>query len=246
MIWHYDGSFEGFLSSVVYSYTHHKIPDTIQAEHPVQTLFETPLFIPTNTQEGKRLFDAIHQKLGREILERIYHGYLCDELPTERDLLLYIRMGFKNKNLLRDLSHPTVYAVEQYQKRLLSQRHRMLGFLRFEELHDGVLYAKMTPSCNVLPLLGTHFAKRFGNEHFIIHDLKRKTALIYQHNEAHIHHVAEFEQPKSAQNEAHFQSLWHSFFNTIAIKERHNPKLQRQWVPLRYRKWMHEFVALQD
>jgi hypothetical protein len=39
-----------------------------------------------------------------------------------------------------------------------------------------------------------------------------------------------------------YKKLWKSFFNSIAIKERENLKLQRQHCPLRRRKYMTEFM----
>jgi probable DNA metabolism protein len=44
-----------------------------------------------------------------------------------------------------------------------------------------------------------------------------------------------------AGGEAAMQALWKHFFKTAAIKERVNPKLQRQNVPLKYRKHLTEF-----
>jgi len=41
--------------------------------------------------------------------------------------------------------------------------------------------------------------------------------------------------------EAAVRDLWKLFFKTAAIKERTNPKLQRQNVPLKYRKNLTEF-----
>jgi probable DNA metabolism protein len=39
-----------------------------------------------------------------------------------------------------------------------------------------------------------------------------------------------------------YQDLWKIFFENIAIKERINPKLQRNNLPLRFRKDMTEFL----
>ena len=42
--------------------------------------------------------------------------------------------------------------------------------------------------------------------------------------------------------EKDMQRLWKLFVDTIAIKERINTDLQRQMLPLRYRKYMKEFA----
>ena len=44
-----------------------------------------------------------------------------------------------------------------------------------------------------------------------------------------------------SEDEKQLQKLWKLFVDTIAIKERVNPKLQRQMLPLRFRKYMKEF-----
>jgi probable DNA metabolism protein len=42
--------------------------------------------------------------------------------------------------------------------------------------------------------------------------------------------------------EQQIQGLWITFFNNLAIQARKNPKLQRQLLPLYFRKNMTEFV----
>ncbi|MEW4413986.1 DUF4130 domain-containing protein [Clostridium sp. AN503] len=41
-------------------------------------------------------------------------------------------------------------------------------------------------------------------------------------------------------DEAVFEELWKTFHRTIAIKERENPRCQRNMLPLRFRKYMTE------
>ncbi|MGI5880927.1 MAG: DUF4130 domain-containing protein [Syntrophomonadaceae bacterium] len=43
-----------------------------------------------------------------------------------------------------------------------------------------------------------------------------------------------------------YQELWKLYFNRIAIDSRRNPKLQTQFVPIRYRKNLLEFEPLFD
>ena len=46
---------------------------------------------------------------------------------------------------------------------------------------------------------------------------------------------------KISQNEAEYEKLWKGFFESISIKERENPHLQRTTLPVRYRREMPEF-----
>ena len=47
--------------------------------------------------------------------------------------------------------------------------------------------------------------------------------------------------PEYSEDEELWQKLWKRFVDTIAIKERINPRLQMQMLPLRFRKYMKEF-----
>ncbi len=241
MFWVYDGSFEGFLSCVAESYERRILPERIERSSSAAGLFEQPETIETDTEKSGRLFDAMKARLGKNICERIYHAFLCDSLSPEVELLHYIRLGFKSPALLESLSHPIVYAVEQYEHRLLRTLHLMVGFARFESVESGVLYARIEPPQNVLPLMGRHFKKRFGSEPFIIHDLKRATALVHAHGTLELHDVHDYDLPQIDSDEERFAALWRLFFENVSIESRRNGKLQRQHVPLLYRRWMTEF-----
>lgn len=243
MTWYYDGSFDGLLCAVATSYAQKSIPDTLQVEPDSGSLFDAPQEIETDGVQARRVAAAIQKHFDPRTRRRLMHAFLCDDSAPERDLLLYIRLGFKSPALLEQLSHPVVYAVEGYEKRVMTTRHKMLAFTRFEELGDGTLYARIEPPRNVLPLLGSHFAARLGGTPFIIHDLGRQTALLHRDGQTEFRQVHAAKTPQRSADEAHFQQLWRTFFDRVAIASRHNPALQRQFVPLHYRRWMTEFSS---
>ncbi|MDR2407664.1 MAG: DUF4130 domain-containing protein, partial [Bacteroidales bacterium] len=45
---------------------------------------------------------------------------------------------------------------------------------------------------------------------------------------------------KYAAQESRYQELWKTFWRAVAIQERKNPKLQRQFMPKRYWKYLIE------
>lgn len=241
MLWWYDGSFEGFLSLVHESYLRRVIPDSIVRYRSTASLLDEVDDIRTDYQVAAKVFDSMRKTFSQTVSERIAHVFLCDDEPFERDLLLYIRLGFKSESFLNDLAHPVVFAIHGYERRVLSTRHRMEGFIRFEELEDGTLYARITPPRNVLMLLGGHFTKRMCGTPFIIHDLKRSLAMTYSGGIIGIHTVASADIPDLSADELKFQRLWKTFFDHVAIESRTNHHLQRSQVPLLYRKYMSEF-----
>jgi probable DNA metabolism protein len=241
VLWFYDGSFEGFLTALHRSYTEKMIPEILTCKSDALTLLSEPFTIETDLALAKKVFNKIAERFPKKIVERIYHVFLCDDVQRERELLLYVRMGFKDISLLYDLSHPIVFAVEGYQKRVFSTIHKMHAFTRFEMLEDGLLYAKIAPPRNVLPLLGKHFVKRLGNERFIIHDVNRGWIAVWDKKELHMHSVLNASEPILHQEEKKFQTLWKTFFDTVCIESRKNLKQQRNYVPLLYRGLMTEF-----
>jgi len=115
------------------------------------------------------------------------------------------------------------------------------GFVRFKELADKTLYAKIEPEHNVLPLLTGHFRARLGGFNWVIHDARRGTAALYFSGKLIYAPLTQRRALEFAGKEEEVQRLWRHFFRTAAIKERTNPKLQRQNVPLKYRRHLTEF-----
>ena len=52
--------------------------------------------------------------------------------------------------------------------------------------------------------------------------------------------TGKLDQQLMAEDEQLFQQLWRTYFKTIAIKERINPKLHRQNLPVRFWKYLTE------
>lgn len=241
MLWMYDGSYEGFLTALHRSYTHKILPEKLTSDEKELTLLSEPFIIVTDHDKARKVHNRITQHFPKKQLDRIYHVFLCDDVPRERELLLYIRMGFKDLNLLQNLAHPIVYAIEGYQKRLYTTVHKMQEFLRFEMLEDGTLYAKIAPPRHVLPLLGKHFLKRLSAERFIIHDIQRGVITAWDGKSLQMHDVLEALPPTLHEDEEKFQGLWKTFFTHVSIESRKNYKVQRNFVPLLYRGLMTEF-----
>ena len=157
-------------------------------------------------------------------------------------LLEYIILGFKDTKQLFNINNSAVFYLETLEKELFRHVHKMTGFIRFEELDDKTLYAKIQTKFNIAYFVGKHFLKRFNNQNFIIHDINRKIAFIKTKDDCSIQEVAFFDEPNYSTNEEKFQKLWKRFFKGVTIEERINPKLQQQLVPLLYRTYMSEFT----
>lgn len=241
MILVYDGTFEGFLSLIYEVYYEKLKPIKIYKTLPNEMIFEEIKNIETKEINAIKVLDAIKIKFPKDIVQKILNIFMCDSREFEMALLEYIIIGFKDTKQLFNINLESVFYLNSLEKELFKTVHKMYAFIRFEELDDKTLYGKIECKFNVVYFLAKHFLKRFNNQNFIIHDINRKLAFIKIDENYSIQEVASFETPNYSSNEEKFQKLWKSFFKGVTIKERINPKLQRQLVPLYYRTYMSEF-----
>ncbi len=208
MIVVYDGSFESFLT-VIYEVYYSKLHITqITTSKPESLLDDEILIIEYDETKSLKVLDALKQKFEKKYFETILNTFMCDSESFEMELLAYIILGFRDQKELENINHHCVFYIINLQKEFFRLYHRMGGFLRFEELDDGTLYARIDVKFNILYFLGKHFCKRFNNQDFIIHDTRRKLAFVKNEKFTGIQKVAEFEIPLQSSSEAKFQKLW--------------------------------------
>ena len=113
------------------------------------------------------------------------------------------------------------------------------GFVRFKEIAPLSFYAQIEPVYNILPIILNHFTLRFSDQNFIIHDLKREKAIMYNKESSIITDLSKDEGYllSNLNNDENFESLWKTFYKSVNIKERENSKLRNQHMPKRY--WNH-------
>ncbi len=243
MIVVYDGSFEGFLT-LVYDVYHSKIcPEQIIKEEPKTLLLDEYFCIDNDEEKFEKVYQSLTNHFSKENMQTIFNMFFCDTSSFEKELLEFIKLGFKNQKELDNINIPEIFKIKNLEKELLRNAHRMYGFMRFQELADGTLYGKLESKFNLLTFMGRHFFQRLSNQNFIIHDAERKLAIVKNTTQISVEQVAKFDTPVLSSDEKKFSDLWRQFFKSVAIEERRNLKLQQDLVPLIYRKYMNEFIA---
>jgi probable DNA metabolism protein len=241
MILVYDGSFEAFLSLVYEVYYKKLQPLVISKEMPNALILDTILPIEYDEKKSLKVLKSLKDKFSEKNFETILNIFMCDTKEFELDLLNYIIIGFNDQTQLENINISFVQNIQNLQKELFRHNHKVSGFVRFIELEDETLYAKIDTKFNVVYFLGKHFLRRFNNQKYIIHDLKRKIVFVKNESFIGVQNIASFEVPKMSVNEEKFSKLWKTFFDSVAIESRRNKKLQQQMVPLIYRTYMNEF-----
>ena len=116
----------------------------------------------------------------------------------------------------------------------------MKGFVRFRESASGALYAPLSPDNDIVDLLARHFAKRLPESPFVLHDVKRKKAAVWDGEHLFLAPLQQAEVMLSADEEG-WQKLWKTYFSAVNIPSRERIKQQNGYLPKRYRKFMTEF-----
>ena len=240
MVYYYDGSFEGFLCCIFDSYANKEVLTAIyRDEDLVPTLFASRS-IPTDRDHASRVYRKI-VKCSPYTADLLRKGFLTC-LP-DKELYLYrlvVKLLREGPGFLRNFSDETLYPVLRAVRHLNGEAHLLKGFVRFSDL-GGVLGAEIEPKNRVLPLLRSHFCARYQGEKFFLYDRTHREALFYANGKAVIQPLEHFQMAPPDETEAHYRLLWKRFYDTIAIKERYNPKCRQTNMPKRYWNTMTEF-----
>lgn len=235
----YDGSFDGLLTALFYAYPC-KQATIVSKYHYTLQLFVEDHFIDVEDDKCERVTHSIVSKLNPSILKKIYLLYLSDVPQSDTLALDYLKLCYKygvSINLAKN--NDLIIQVDTLVRRVTHESHRMTGFIRFKAIGPQFYYATIEPDHHILPLIADHFTRRFSDQHFIIHDLKRQMALIYNQKDTSLQLLTptEHQHLLALQLEDDYEDLFRTFFKSVTIAERTNPRLQKRMMPTRY--WKH-------
>lgn len=240
----YDGTFEGLLTSIYEAYYKREKPEKILREDEfIPTLITLPIFIKTDEVKASKVYEAIKTKISSNSLKFCFYVYLSEVKDSGSIIYHYVKLGFKiGKTIDMHLHEDDVLKVIKIVKKVIWEHHRMLGFVRFKEIHNNFLYSPIEPDHNIVALITPHFTERLSNENFIIHDLKREIASIYNKSQWSMMPLSKEHGIKLSTEikEGLYEELWKEYFNSTVIHSRLNPKLQRMHMPKRYWKFLTE------
>lgn len=239
IFYYYDGSFEGLLTAIYEAYYRRESPTIMPEQKNIQLqLFSTNVKIETSEEKASKVYEAIHKKISYNVLKNVYHAYLSENEGISQHIFKYLKLAFKvGKKVDYHLTDENVLAVHNAAKSVQRERHLILGILRFKCLHEDLYYASYEPDHNITALLVSHFSKRLSNQCWIIHDVKRNIAAVYNKNNCIITDLPGEISGQSMVKTDEYETLFKEFFESICIKERINPKLQKRFLPKRY--WKH-------
>ena len=211
-------------------------------EKPTDSAFITPALLEIFELSVEAFYSALYASMS--------------ELPIKREISRFMEKVSKTGDRIAadraasDRGDPDVLAVLSAAGKVRHEIHRLTGLLRFSPGPDGVYIARCAPDFFVLPALAEHFTLRFGNTSWAIIDEKRKLCLCREKDgDARIIDLPPELPPvlppdlSAANNKDPWEDLWRLYHKSVNNEARNNPRLQCQFIPGRYKKYLCEFKS---
>lgn len=248
----YDGSFDGLLTTLALCIKGRCKAQAIATEKQyTPNLFDQVVYIETDEEQAKRLADYL-KGLGPTVFKVVVDNFLSEDADCGLHLFQFVKQSLVHgSRVVHYLTDDSVSFVIKNGQKVSHEAHKLLGFIRFRQLKEKLLYAPIEPDFNVIGYCAEHFRKRLKGQQWIIHDVRRDISLYWdtkelkqiEIEEEFTRYVAEFGEVDAGHldfEEVKFQRLWSCFHTAIANKDRTNRKLQRQFMPVRYWKYLTE------
>lgn len=208
-------------------------------------LFAQYRYVQTDMEKAVKVARSVSRKISPEAYRQMYAASLSYEEDKIMAIYHFLRLGFKVGARVTDMhAKPEVCRMFELCRNVVNESHSFREFVRFSELENGILLARIRPKNFVLPLMAGHFADRFPEEHFVIIDDNSEMGIFHERGKqwflSPIDREA-IERLWHSERSQEFERLWKTFFKTIAIEERRNYKCQRTMCALRFRDYMLEF-----
>lgn len=273
-----EDSLVGVLTGVYVAYALHRPLAGLRLKAGEETeyrLFSEYRQVAPDEEKACKVIRTLQRRFGMET-----YRMLCMALSTEAEekaqavFATIVRglAGTGNRNVMAQLTDDNVRRVMEMSRYANNEMLHLRGFLRFQEVEGGILYAVISPANDVLPFLAEHFSDRFPMEHFLIYDERRGKYAVHprgkewfllmppaqeggadwgQQSWAERQPKEDNWQEETQENRGQvrkltpeeycYQELFRCFCHKISIKERKNLNLQRNMLPLHFRRYMVEF-----
>lgn len=260
----YDKSFEGLLCAVFDAFKLKQMPECLLGQGEVAPLLVSNIHdVEFRNSKYERVMSALNKKLAKISLNHLMYVWLS-EIP-ESDLIIfrYICKVFKSQQSIEtDFADPDVLAVHEIAKKVSKERHHLIQFVRFNTIEsptdqnhakEKIYFSVVAPIYNALPLVLKFFKDRYADQKWAIYDEKRQYGYFYDLEKIEQISLTDqddllvnskISQKYLTEDEVLFQTMWHRYCQALTIKERVNPKLQRQQMPRRFWHYLPEMQGL--
>lgn len=237
MIYFFDGTKEGFLTALVLSF--HDDEAFLTSRQKQLAIGEDSVFVSAKKETAAKA-EARLLKADKQSMSDLSVLLRSSDPNNAQIAYRYFRMLAKEKRPIRNmLANGDVIAATECMQRVTWEVHRLKGFVRFLESESGALYAPLSPDHDICDLLLPHFRARLPEFPFVLHDVARKKAAVYDGKNSFLAPLERADVLLSA-DETSWQALWRRYYHSVNIPSRERLKQMRGYLPVRYWKFLPE------
>lgn len=211
-----------------------------------QMIFDEYIHVNGEKEKAQKVIRSIRRDISDEAYLDVYYAALSVEEDALQAIYNFLRVGFVyGGKVLNNYTNPHVMRILELRRRVGNESNHFREFVRFQSLNNQVYVSHLEPKSDVIMLVGQHFADRMPSEHWMIIDDNRRTACVHpKDGDNYLRYLTDEEYEvlkKTEEYEDEYTSMWRTFFNATAIKERENYICQRNLFPIWKRKHAVEF-----
>ena len=236
-----EGIFTGVYDAYLLKYPHGLIHLCL-GEDENYRLFAVYRRCTADDEKAAKVARTVVCKFGEEAYLALCRA-MASAAPDKAEVVyktIVVGLSMKNgREVMGNLANDYVRRCFELARFTANEAHYHVEFIRFSELTNKILYSEIGPKNNIITFIMPHFADRLPLENFVIYDEKRNIYAIHPAGKEWYLFCGEAEQFKEfgfSEGEEKYSELFTHFFHSIAIKERKNLGLQRNMLPIRYRK----------
>jgi len=237
MLYIFDGTQNGFLTAFVRAFADENA--VLSSKQEQLLLGQEPVFVDANPHTAEKAANRL-LSFDRRSLSDLDTLLRSGMHNNEQIAFRYFRLLANAKCPIgKRLAEPDVFAAVECIKKVGWEIHKLHGFVRFMEAESGALYAPISPDNDICDLLLPHFRARLPEYPFVLHDVTRAKAAVYDGKNTFVAPLPHADVLLSA-NEQGWQSLWKEYYKAVNIPSRERLKQMRAYMPIRYWKHMPE------
>lgn len=232
MIYVFDGSWDGLMCLVRRLAEDGGFPEDILRRDD-GVLFETAR-VASDPRLASATEAALRKRVSGRMLSEAWFASLSDVKGIDTAIVRSLAKIWAGRSE-EDLADEDMHAVHRAARRTGAEYDKHLGLVRFRDV-GGLFYAELEPDCDLLALLAAHFSARLADQAWILRDLRREKAAVYDTRSWFVTDRLP-RVPPETKEELAWQELWRGFYRSVAARERLNPTVQRGHMPKKY--WKH-------
>ncbi len=233
----FDGTAQGFYTAAFLAYADEQA--FLACENTQIGLNDTTMPVTNDKDKAERVLKKLREydRVAEAEIDAVLRSHFSDRAQRA---FLYLRLLVRRRGPVRRMhAEPAVEGALDAVRKVRGETHNMTGFLRFTETAGGVMYAPCSPDNDIIEYLFPHFKARFGAQPFVIHDLRREKACLYNGKDAAVLPLGKTELVLSDDEET-FKNLWRDYYAAVNIPERRRLRQMRGYMPVRYWKFLPE------